>query len=90
MDLLVSIIPLLAASISVIVSFSSLILLKKEHNKKIKKYKEIKKMIKNMENEEVKLKIKINDNELEIKENDKQEVIELLSKLQYENNPLSK
>lgn len=47
-------------------------------------------MIKNMENEEVKLKIKINDSELEIKENDKQEVIELLSKLQYENNPLSK
>lgn len=90
MDLLVSIIPLLAASISVIVSFSSLILLKKEHNKKIKEYKEIKKMIKNMENEEVKLKIKINDSELEIKENDKQEVIELLSKLQYENNPLSK
>lgn len=90
MDLLVSIIPLLAASISVIVSFSSLILLKKEHNKKMKEYKEIKKMIKNMENEEVKLKIKINDSELEIKENDKQEVIELLSKLQYENNPLSK
>lgn len=47
-------------------------------------------MIKNMKNEEVKLKIEINDSELEIKENDKQEVIELLSKLQYENNPLPK
>lgn len=90
MDLLASIIPLLAASISVIVSFSSSILLKKEYDKKMKKHKEIKKMIKNMKNEEVKLKIEINDSELEIKENDKQEVIELLSKLQYENNPLPK
>lgn len=79
MDLFEIILPMSSAIISLIFSISTLVISKKQY----KKFKDIK-------NVEKKLMIKIDDSEIEIKEEDKKEILKLLSELQCESNSILK